>query len=151
MAESGDQLTIDLVSEAIRRGEAAGFWRLVERGVNALYFEVCAFDGEIYLLELTCDHYGVQPMRGKFVDTETHKCIATAWPLGNETFAGWFKWKPNDLFICWPGDRGGCEHHTDWQGQKYWKRTSNQLHQYLEFIRQCLNLRGHGYQGRNRC
>lgn len=132
----------------IQRGEASEFWRCRERDGHIVYFNVTAWDGDCYLLELSCDRFWDEPIRGRFADPDTKQCLSSAWPRGDQTFAGWFKWDPSNLFICWPADRGGIEHHTDWRILKYWQKDPNPLHQYLEFIRKCLNLRSLGYQPR---
>jgi len=143
-----DTLAAAMNSGEVQRGEISGFWRFLERVGDVLYFDVHAWDGDRYVLALTCDGFGEEPIRGLFVDPDTRQCVTEAWPKGNEKFAGWFKWEPANFFICWPGDRGGIEHHQEWRAQRHWKRTVNPLYQYLEFIRQCLNLRGNGYQPR---
>ncbi len=141
-------LGIDLGSAAWRHGEEQGYWRVVERMEHVLYVETFARDDLAYLLNLQCDRYGAEPVRGRFVDSRTRACVAAAWPQGDGTFAGWFKSNPQDLFICWPADRGGVEHHADWRALQYWRKTDNQLVQYLEFIRRCLTLPARGYQPR---
>ena len=149
MAEGAvDQLMAALQSLEIQRGQASGFWRYLDRTGDVLYFEVNAWDGDKYVLELTCDRFIDEPILGRFVDPVTRHCTSEAWPQGDAIFVGWFKWQPANFFICWPGDRGGIGHHPEWRGQQHWKKTSNPLHQYLEFIRQCLNIRGRGYQPR---
>ena len=79
------------------------------------------------------------------MNRETLTCEATAWPQGTDVLYGWIKWKPNELFICWPGDRGGLAHHAEWRPLKYWLETDNAIAQFLEFIRTCLNLPSRGY------
>lgn len=142
-------LSAALESVQVQRGETSGFWKFRERNGDNVYFEVFAWNGDSYVLELACDRLGDEPIRGRFVDFITKRCVSEAWPTGNPTFAGWFKWDSPNLFICWPGDRGGIEHHADWRAQKYWQKTPNQLHQYLEFIRKCLNIQAQGYQPRS--
>ena len=143
-----DQLTSALQSAEVQRGQLSNFWRYVDRTKDILCFDVFAFNGDQYMLELTCDRYLDEPIHGRFVDPISRQCVSDAWPRGNPTFGGWFKWEQSNLFICWPGDRGGITHHPEWRGQQYWKKTSNPLHQYLEFISRCLNLRSCGYQPR---
>lgn len=143
-----DALTAAITSIEVQRGEASGFWRFLYRVGDVLYFDIHAWNGDKYVLELTCDRFSEEPILGRFVDADTRQCTADAWPKGNEKFAGWFKWEPSNFFICWPGDRGGIGHHGDWRSRQYWKQTPNPLHQYLEFIRQCLNLKSNGYQPR---
>lgn len=146
MAEGAeDALDEDLKSEEFRRGAERGFWRLVERVGVRVYIELFAWNGDAYVLELTCDSYREQPCLGRFVDRDTRGCVSDAWPRGDGIFGGWFKWDPAHLFICWPGDRGGITHHPEWRAKQYWKETSNPLFQYLEFVRQCLSIRGRGY------
>lgn len=149
MAEAADDaLGADLKSEEFRRGEQRGFWRLVERVGIRVYVEAIAWNDDTFVIELTCDGYREEPCLGKFVDAKTHACISEAWPRGNDAFGGWFKWEPAHLFICWPGDRGGIAHHSDWRARQHWKKTPNPLVQYLEFIRECLTIPGRGYQPR---
>jgi hypothetical protein len=149
MAEGAeDALGADLRSQDFRCRVERGFWRLVERVGVRLYVEVYAWNGDSYLLELTCDRYREEPCLGKFVDPTTRLCIDAAWPRGEGPFGGWFKWNPGDLFICWPGDRAGIAHHTEWRALQHWKKTPNPVVQYLEFIRQCLTIPGRGYQPR---
>lgn len=141
-----DTVAASLNSPEFERGISQEFWELQEVVRHLVYVVMTARDGERYHLELQCDSYGSEPIRGRFVDSGSLACVSTAWPTGNATFAGWFKWSPNELFICWPGDRGGIEHHADWRALQHWCKTSNQLVQYLEFIRQCLTLPARGYQ-----
>src|SRR5262245_39962363 len=92
-----DALALDLASAEFQRGVERGFWRLVERVGIRVYIECFAWSGEPYVLELTCDQYRQEPCLGKFVDPKTRLRKAEAWPRGNETFNGWFKWNPNEL------------------------------------------------------
>lgn len=135
-----------LASAEFAHGERQGFWHLVERRGEVLYVEVFAYDGVTYVLELQCDRYGFEPIRGRFVNSKTFTCQTEAWPRGDGTFGGWFKWDAANLFICWPGDRGGVEHHAEWRPLQHWRKTKNQLVQYLEFIRQSLTLPARGYR-----
>jgi hypothetical protein len=146
-----DALDADLKSAEFHRGVERGFWRLMERVGVRLYIEVHAWSGDTYLLELTCDQYLEQPCLGKFVHPTTRACTEAAWPRGDGPFGGWFKWDPGNLFICWPGDRGGIGYHPEWRALQHWKRTANPLVQYLEFIRQCLMIPGRGYRPRIPC
>jgi len=57
-----------------------------------LYFELWALDGHSYVLQLQCDRFGDEPVRGRFVDPTNYACVTEAWPRGNSTFGGWFKW-----------------------------------------------------------
>lgn len=149
MAEpTGDRLEADLNSTAFAAGVNSGFWRLVERCDSVVYVECEARDGHSYLLELRCDRYGDEPCLGRFVDSESRECVPSAWPTGNDTLAGWLKWRPGDLFVCWPGDRAGIAHHPEWRAQEYWRSEENQIVQYLEFVRRLLNLPGKGYASR---
>src|SRR2546427_895546 len=107
MVDPQDAVALDLAAAEFKEGEKSGFWRFVCRRGDLVYMEVFAWNGDEYLLELTCDHYRSKAILGRFVDHETFQCIATAWPQGDGTFGGWFKWQPEHLFICWPGDRGG--------------------------------------------
>lgn len=152
MAEPGvpDALSVDLESTEFKDGEARGFWRFVGRKQDIVHVRVYAWDGDAYLLELACDQYRAEPILGRFVDPETLQCVSEAWPQGDGAFGGWFKWQVPNLFICWPGDRGGIAHHPEWRGKCHWKQTENSLVQYLEFIRQCLNVRASGYKPRAR-
>lgn len=125
------------------------FWRPVERRGDRLYLEVWAFDGGSYTLELECDQLETEPIRGRFVDPKTYECREDAWPKGNSTFDGWFKSTAGNLFICWPKDRGGVEHHIEWRPQALWRGSKNQVVQHLEFIRQCLMLPARGYLPRS--
>jgi hypothetical protein len=145
---SRDALLAALTSPEVQRGQSSGFWKFLDRDEDVLYFEMYAWDGDSYVIQLTCDRYGDEAIRGLFVDPASRKCTVEAWPHGDGTFTGWFKYGSNDFFICWPGDRGGIERHGEWRGHQYWKKERNQLHQYLEFIRQCLNLPARGYQPR---
>lgn len=149
MAESL-ALTLEaaLLSSEVHQGEAAGFWRYVDHKGDIVYFELFAWDGGAYVLELTCDQFQKEPILGRFVDPKTRQCVTEAWPRGGTRFAEWFKWETGNLFICWPGDRGGISHHAEWRQLRHWNKTPNPLHQYLEFIRQCLTIRGLGYQPR---
>jgi len=141
-----DTLVTSLDSPEIKQGEKAKFWRFLERKNWTVYFEVFAWSGEKYVMEFNCDGYISEPILGRFVQPDSYQCTSNAWPCGNKTFGNWFKWQEQNLFICWPADRGGIKHHPDWGAQKYWNKTNNPLHQYLEFIRQCLNIRANGYQ-----
>jgi hypothetical protein len=126
------------------------FWRFIERSGHCLYFQVWAYDGESYVLELECDRLEAEPIRGRFVDPKTLECQTEAWPKGNNVFEGWFKWTPGNFFICWPKDRGGVEHHGEWRPQASWRNAKNQVLQHLEFVRQCLTLPARGYLPRQR-
>lgn len=145
---ASDALDLLLAAREFTDGVDQEFWRLIERRGERLYLEVWAHDGVSYVLELECDRLEAEPIRGRFVDPDTFESRADAWPRGNETFAGWFKWTPNDLFICWPKDRGGVAHHAEWRPQAAWRGSKNQVLQHLEFIRQCLMLPARGYQPR---
>jgi hypothetical protein len=149
MAEAAaDQLQKDLESPEFRLGVNRKFWRFVRRYGDRVYIACTAWDGDEFLLELHCDNYGVEPCRGLFVDSDTGQCVSGAWPQGDSIFGNWFKWQPGNFFICWPADRGGIGRHPEWRAQTYWKKTSNPLVHYLEFIRRCLTIRGNGYQSR---
>lgn len=143
-----DLLAQDLASNEFLAGVEREFWRLVERVGDRVYVDCFAWDGDTYVLELTCNQYAVEPCLGRFVDPQTRRCVASAWPSGDGTFGTWFKWQPQHLFICWPGDRAGIQHHSDWRARAHWTKTGNPLVQYLEFIRQCLTIRARGYQPR---
>ena len=147
--ESQKSLASSLASPEFERGVSEEFWDLRQVSESTLYVAMFASDGEQYVLELQCDSYGAEPIRGRFVDPESLVCVSSAWPTGNGIFAGWFKWDPQNFFICWPGDRGGVMHHPEWRALEHWRKTSNQLVQYLEFIRQCLTLPARGYQPRS--
>ena len=144
-----DSLAQDLASLEFRHGVERGFWRLIERVGFRVYIECFAWNDDTYVLELTCDRYREEPSLGKFVDPVTRARSSEAWPRGNAMFGGWFKWNPNELFICWPGDRDGLAHHPDWRARAHWQKTQNPLVQYLEFIRSCLTIPGRGYQARS--
>jgi hypothetical protein len=144
-AEPTDAIAKSLTSVAFRQGVEREFWRLIRREDDRLYFECFTWYGDSYVLELVCDHYRVEPCRGRFVNRETFKCEASAWPQGTQVFYGWIKWTANDLFICWPGDRGAVEHHAEWRALNYWQETDNPITQFLEFIRACLNMPSRGY------
>lgn len=148
--ETVDRLDQLLGAPAIAWGAEQGFWRFIERIDHRVFFEVWAHDGDSYVLELECDRLGAEPLRGRFVTPNTYECREDAWPKGNEIFQGWFKWTPENFFICWPKDRGGIEHHTEWRAQASWRNTKNQVLQHLEFIRQCLSLPSRGYLPRKR-
>jgi hypothetical protein len=140
-----DPLAADLDSSAFKLGVEREFWRLVRREGNRVYVECFAWNGDNYVLEVNCDQYIIEPCLGRFVNPETGKCDATDWPQGTDTFYGWFKWKPGELFVCWPGDRAGIAHHPNWRALEHWRKTKNPLVQYLEFIRECLTIRARGY------
>lgn len=148
--EASSQLLTDLSSVDFARGADQEFWKLEKRVDSTVYVTMFAMDGDTYLLEMQCDRYGEEPILGRFVDAKSYACVSSAWPMGNEVFGGWFKWQPNDLFICWPGDRGGLQRHADWRTQGRWRQSKNQLVDYLEFVRQCLNLPARGYLPRTR-
>lgn len=143
-----DALGEALASPTFQAGIEREFWRLRQRKGDRAYIECCAWDDEVYLLELACDRYGLEPSLGRFVDPQTLGCVSSAWPQGDATFSGWFKWEPQNLFICWPGDRAGITHHPEWRAREHWKKTDNPLVQYLEFVRTCLNVRSRGYRPR---
>lgn len=147
----GSRCTLDeaLKSTEVLQGEEAGFWKFVDREGDVVYFEVTAWTRDVYLLQLTADKFQDEPMLGRFVDFRTRACTADAWPRGTNKLAEWIKWEAGNLFICWPGDRGGIGHHSEWREQRYWNKTPNPLHQYLEFIRKCLRIRANGYQPRS--
>jgi hypothetical protein len=143
--DASAQLLADLNSDDFAHGVAQEFWKFDKRVGTTVYVTMFAMDGDRFLLETQCDRYGDEPILGRFVDPQSYTCVSSAWPIGNEVFGGWFKWQPNDLFICWPGDRGGIQRHADWRAQARWRQGKNQLVDYLEFVRQCLNLRSRGY------
>ena len=147
MAEKAkDAVDEDLESPEVKEGETREFWRFVERNGDRVYFEVFAWSGDAYRLCLSCDQYRKEPILGQFVDPKTLHCIAAAWPQGEGQFGNWFKWQPEHLFICWPADRGGLARHGEWRSQELWKASKNPIHQYLEFIRKCLNVKAFGYK-----
>jgi hypothetical protein len=146
--EVKDAIDVDVASTEVTEGEARGFWRFVRRDGDLAYFEVFAWNDDSYLLALTCDQYRTEPLLGRFVDPKTLQCTSGAWPQGDGQFGGWFKWQQEHLFICWPADRGGIKHHPEWKDKRYWASTNNPIHQYLEFIRKCLNVKAHGYKPR---
>ena len=149
MAEvPGDQLQKDLESEEFRHGVEQRFWSLLDRSGDVLYVKFFPRAGDPYVMRLDCDEYGNRAIGGKFVDPATRTCISSAWPCGGPPFSGWIKWEPSNLFICWPGDRYGIQHHPDWASQQVWKRPPNQLIGYLNFIQWLLCNRGSGYTGR---
>jgi hypothetical protein len=152
MAICSVTLSIDnsLAAPEFAHGVEQGFWSLIHRVAHQLYFELWAIDGQSYVIEMQCDRLGDEPIRGRFVDPINYASNTGAWPRGNSTFAGWFKWDAANLFICWPSDRSGVEHHADWRALEYWKRSDNQIVQYLEFIHRCLNLPTFGYLPRER-
>ena len=143
-----DKLDELLAAPDFTSGVDQEFWRLLERRKHRVYLEVWTYHDESYVLELECDRLEDEPIRGRFVDPKTFECRSEAWPQGDGTFAGWFKWAPNDLFICWPKDRGGVEHHAEWRPMAKWRGSKNQVVQHLEFIRRCLMLPALGYQPR---
>jgi hypothetical protein len=140
-----DRLDEFLAGPDISWGANQEFWRFIERIDERLYFEVWAFDGDTYILELACDCLETEPIRGRFVEPKSYECQMGAWPKGNNVFEGWFKWTPGNFFICWPKDRGGIEHHPEWRQQALWRNSKNQVFQHLEFVRQCLMLPARGY------
>lgn len=146
--EVEDALAADLRSPEFRSGVERGFWRLIDRVGMRIYIEVFAWTGDNYVLELTCDRYRDEPCLGRFVDPDTRQCVASAWPRGDGPFGGWFKWSPNELFVCWPGDRGALAYHPEWRAWQHWRKTPNPVVQYLEFVRPCLTIPGRGYQPR---
>ena len=146
--QPADRLTADLGSVEFLRGVERDFWRLIERIGDRVYVECIAWDGSRFVLELTCDRYGDEPCLGRFADPQSHQCVSDAWPAGDGTFGTWFKWQPGNLFICWHGDRAGIGHHPEWRAREHWKKTTNPLVQYLEFVRECLTIRARGYQPR---
>jgi hypothetical protein len=144
-APAPDKLDELLATPEISWGVDQEFWRFIERKGDRVYFEVWAYDGDSYVLELECDHLEVEPIRGRFVDPKTYECRTDAWPKGNNVFASWFKWDPGNFFICWPKDRGGVGQHAEWRPQALWRGSKNQVLQHLEFIRKCLMLPANGY------
>jgi len=149
MAEqSNDQLQKDLESGEFRHGVEQRFWSLLDRAGDVLHVKFFPRTGEPFVMRLDCDGYKNQAIGGKFVDPDTRACVSSAWPSGKPPFDGWVKWAPGNLFICWPGDRYGIQHHPDWASLQLWKRSKNQLVDYLEFIRWLLWNRGSGYTGR---
>ena len=143
-----DLLQNHIDSKEFRHGVQQGFWTLLERCEHILLVQFSAMDDEEYLMKLDCDRYGQQAIGGKFVDPISKDCITTAWPAGNGVFEGWVKWKPGNFFLCWPGDRFGIQHHSDWVARLQWQGEPNQLVKYLNFIRRLLWKKTWGYSGR---
>ena len=142
-----DQLQLDLESKEFQHGVEQCFWALLERKDHLVYMTFQARDGTIYVMQLECTGYGKQAIGGKFIDPRTRACVSNAWPQGNGTFGGWVKWDANNLFICWPGDRFGIEHHQEWTVQRLWDRSPNPIVSYATFIRRLLWNRAWGYTG----
>jgi hypothetical protein len=140
---SAAKLQRDLNSEEFAHGVRQGFWELIERTDAKLYIRMFAPDERSYVLSLACDSYWDEPLEGHFVDPVTRQVMASAWPEGNAVFEQWVKFK-NHFFICWPEDRGGIRHHSDWKVLKAWQKP-NQLVSYLNFVRQLLHLKSRGY------
>lgn len=143
-----DQLRCDLESTNFRHGVEQGFWSLLDHVGDLVHLKFFARNGDLYVMRLECDGYGQQAIGGKFVDPATRICVSSAWPCGNHPFSDWVKWDPQNLFICWPGDRYGIKHHPDWVSQQYWKRSPNQIVTYGDFIRRLLWIRKFGHTGR---
>jgi hypothetical protein len=142
-------LSEDINSAEFQHGVTQGFWELVlqERDKDLLYVRLHAPDERNYMVRLQCDMYGTQPIDGRFVDPVNLLCVASAWPQGNSMFEQWIKFKEGNgnLFICWDQDRGGIAQHPDWHARSAWKKSSNQLISYLDFLRQLLWLPARGY------
>lgn len=145
---NSNEITLEgsLKDLAVLHGEKMNFWRLIHRSPDTLFFSMSTHCEDSYVLRLKCDNYFDEPIKGQFVDANSFELDANAWPQGNGTFGGWIKWQPSNLFICWPGDREALNHHKDWRAKEFWKQSKNPLHQYLEFIRKCLNIKTYGYQ-----
>lgn len=143
-----DQLQRDLESGEFNHGVEQRFWALLERDGHVVYMKYWARDGAIYVMQLDCTGYGKQAIGGRFVDQKTRACVSEAWPRGDGTFNGWVKWDSNNLFICWPGDRFGLEHHQDWVAQRAWDKSPNPIVAYVVFIRNLLWNRACGYMGK---
>jgi|ERR1700722_2752770 len=144
MASAIELLTSHLGSAEIQHGVQQEFWRLEEQVEMRVYVRMTACDGATYLLELECTGYGDEPIAGRFV-SEKHECVSSAWPRGDGAFSQWVKFDAPHLFICWPEDRLGIGHHGDWRGLQAWKRHSNQIYGYLDFVRKLLNVPSFGY------
>lgn len=140
-----DQIQHDLESKEFQHGIGQGFWTLLDRQGDVLHLNVYARDGVVYLMRLECDSYGQQAIGGKFVDPKTRACVSNAWPRGDGIFGGWVKWDANNLFICWPGDRYGIQHHQEWATQKLWDRPPNPMVVYARFIKELLWYKPWGY------
>lgn len=132
MGDAATSIDYALQSPEFLHGVDQEFWRLVHRTDQTLYIELWACDGHSYVLQLDCDGYGELPCRGRFVDRDTRACVTEAWPQGNEILSGWLKWDAGNFFVCWPADRGGVEHHPEWRARTHWRKSNNQLVQYLE-------------------
>ncbi len=144
MDAATDRLTNDLSAREILHGTEQGFWRIDSRDGSTVYARFFAPDNRAYLMQLDCSGYGEEPIGGRFVD-EGRRCVPAAWPRGNVTFAGWVKFDPPHLFICWPEDRLALAHHPDWRGVQAWKNHPNQIYAYLDFVRRLLCVPSNGY------
>lgn len=142
-------LTDDLSSTEFQHGVRQQFWELLKQDLDTetVYVRLRAPDDRSYVIAFLCNHYGEQAIDGRFVDSETLQCVASAWPQGDAAFEQWIKFKdaPGHLFICWDQDRSGIGHHQEWALRKAWKRSKNQLVAYLDFLRQLLWIPARGY------
>lgn len=139
-----ERLADDLSAPEILHGVEQGFWKLEGQDDHRVYVRLFASDGMPYLIELDCAGYGEEPIAGRFVNDQ-HECVGGAWPRGNGMFVQWVKPDPPNLFICWSEDRLGITHHQEWRALKAWKKHSNQIYAYLDFIRKLLHVRSFGY------
>lgn len=145
---SASRLQTDLESDAFAHGVDQGFWQLADYQHPSLYVWMIARDNRRFLLRCECSDYGEAALLGVFVDPKSRQCAADAWPQGDQTFAQWVKFSQPDgkRFICTDIDRGGLAHHPDWTGRNAWKKYSNQLVGYLEFLSRLLRRPERGYE-----
>ncbi|MBZ5631465.1 MAG: hypothetical protein LAO06_21635 [Acidobacteriia bacterium] len=136
------------MSAEFKHGVAHLFWELVERAGAVVWVRMFAPDGRTYLVRLSCEKYGEEPIDGKFVDESTRACVESAWPTGNAVFEQWIKFKAGNLFICWDQDAGGIGHHQDWRPRRAWQKNEIQIVAYLNFLREMLHLPARGYDRR---
>jgi len=145
MAIPVERLLRDLDSPEIRHGVDQGFWQIERREDLRVYVRVFAPDEQVYLVEFDCNGYGDEPIAGRFVDPENHRCLAAAWHQGDGVFTQWVKYDPAHLFLCWDQDRLGIEHHPDWRSRRAWAKSGNPIYAYLEFLRKLLHVPSNGY------
>jgi hypothetical protein len=144
MVLDADRLVADLLAPEIAHGVQQDFWRIESRDGMRIYVRLFASDGAPYLMELECTGYGDEPIAGRFVN-DKFECVASAWPRGGGAFVQWVKFDPGNLFICWTEDRLGIAHHQEWRALQAWKKHSNQLYAYLDFVRKLLHVPSFGY------